>query len=165
VGTWLAINAPERIDRLVLACSAARYGVRENWLARIAKVRAEGVEAVADAVLQLWFTPATHAQRPELVRAYRAMMVASEREGYAGCCEALADWEPGEALGAITAPTLVISGSEDAATPPAQGELLERGIPGARLAVMAGAGHLANLEQPEAFDRLLLGHLAAAGPA
>jgi 3-oxoadipate enol-lactonase len=159
VGSWLAINAPERIDRLVLACSAARYGVRENWLARAATVRAEGVEAVADAVLQLWFTAGTRADRPELVRAYRAMMVSAEREGYAGCCEALADWEPGEALGAIAAPTLVISGSEDPATPPAQGELLERGIPGARLHVLEGAGHLANLEQPEPFNRLVLGHL------
>ena len=135
--------------------------MRENWLARAATVRAEGVEAVADAVLQLWFTAETHAHRPALVRAYRAMMVSSEREGYAGCCEALADWEPGDALGAIAAPTLVISGSEDPATPPAQGALLEQGIPGARLTVLPGAGHLANLEQPDAFNRLLLEHLTA----
>ena len=91
--------------------------------------------------------------------AYRAMMVAAEREGYAGCCEALAGWDPGDALAAIRAPTLVIAGSEDTATPPEQGEALARRIPGARISVLAGAGHLANLEQPEAFTRLLLDHL------
>ena len=161
VGMWLAMHAPERIDRLALACTSARFGVRENWLARAATVRAEGVEAVADAVLQLWFTPRTHRDQPELVRAYRAMMVSAEREGYAGCCEALADWEPGDELAAIRAPTLVLAGSEDPATPPAQGEAIARRIPGARLSVLEGAGHLANLEQPEAFNRLLLEHLTA----
>ena len=159
VGTWLAINAPERIDRLVLACSSSRFGTPENWRARIEAVRAGGVEAVADAVLAIWFTPATHRDSPELVRAYREMMVSAEREGYAGCCEALATWDPGDALAGIRAPTLVIAGSEDTATPPAHGEQLQQRIPGARMTVMAGAGHLANLEQPDAFTRLLLGHL------
>jgi 3-oxoadipate enol-lactonase len=159
VGQWLAMHQPARIDRLVLACTSARFGVRENWLARAATVRAEGVEAVADAVLQLWFTASTHRDAPELVRAYRAMMVSAAREGYAGCCEALAEWDPGEELAAIRAPTLVLAGSEDPATPPAQGEMLAGRIPGARLSVLEGAGHLANLEEPEAFNRLLLDHL------
>ena len=57
VGQWLAMNAPERIDRLVLACASARFGTRESWRARIDTVRAGGIEAVADAVLALWFTP------------------------------------------------------------------------------------------------------------
>jgi 3-oxoadipate enol-lactonase len=159
VGMWLAMYEPERIDRLALACTSARFGVRENWLARAATVRAEGVEAVADAVLQLWFTQRTHRDAPELVRAYRAMMVSAAREGYAGCCEALADWDPGDELAAIRAPTLVLAGSEDPATPPAQGEAIASRIAGARLSVLEGAGHLANLEQPEAFNRHLLEHL------
>jgi 3-oxoadipate enol-lactonase len=159
VGQWLAMQRPARIDRLVLACTSARFGLRENWLARAATVRAEGVEAVADAVLQLWFTPRTHRDAPELVRTYRAMMVSAAREGYAGCCEALADWDPGDELAVIRAPTLVLAGSEDPATPPAQGEVLAGRIPGARLSVLEGAGHLANLEEPEAFNRLLLDHL------
>ena len=159
VGMWLALNAPERIDRLVLACTSARFGTPERWRARIESVRAGGVETVADAVVDIWFTPQTRRDSPELVSAYRAMMVAAEPEGYAGCCEALAGWDPGDALAGIRSPTLVIAGSEDTATPPAQGEALKQRIPGARIAVMAGAGHLANLEQPEAFTRLLLGHL------
>jgi 3-oxoadipate enol-lactonase len=161
VGMWLAINAPERIERLALACTSARFGLRENWLARAATVRAHGVEAVADAVLELWFTPRTHEEAPALVSAYRAMMISAEREGYAGCCEALADWDPGDELAAIRAPTLVLAGSEDPATPPAQGESIARRIPGARLSVLDGAGHLANLERADVFSRLLLEHLTA----
>lgn len=161
VGMWLAMYQPERIDRLALACTSARFGVRENWLARAATVRAEGVEAVADAVLQLWFTQGTHRDAPELVRTYRAMMVSAAREGYAACCEALADWDPGDELTAIRAATLVLAGSEDPATPPAQAEAIAGRIAGARLSVLEGAGHLANLEQPEVFNRLLLEHLTS----
>jgi 3-oxoadipate enol-lactonase len=159
VGMWLAMHEPERIDRLVLACTSARFRVRENWLARAAAVRGGGVEAVADAVLPLWFAEQTHRDAPTLVRAYREMMVSAEREGYAGCCDALADWDPGDGLAAIRAPTLVLAGSEDTATPRAQAEAIARRVAGARLSVLAGAGHLANLEQPEAFNRLLLEHL------
>jgi 3-oxoadipate enol-lactonase len=159
VGQWLALHRPARIDSLVLACTSARFGLRENWLARAATVRADGVEAVADAVLQLWFAQHTHRDDPELVRAYRAMMVSAAREGYAGCCEALADWDPGDELATIGAATLVLAGSEDPATPPAQAEAIAGRIAGARMSVLEGAGHLANLEQPEAFNRLLLEHL------
>jgi 3-oxoadipate enol-lactonase len=161
VGMWLAAHAPERIDRLVLACTSARFGVPASWLERAATVRGEGMEAVADRILGFWFTPATLRDRPGLVREYRAMMVSADPEGYACCCEALAAWDPGAELGAITAPTLVLAGSEDPATPPAQAEAIRDAIPGARLHVLPGAGHLANLEQPDAFGRLLLEHLTA----
>jgi 3-oxoadipate enol-lactonase len=159
VGMWLAMHAPERIDRIALACTSARFGLRENWLARAATVRARGMEAIADVVLQLWFTQRTHHEEPALVSAYRAMLVSAEAEGYASCCEALADWDPGDELAAIRAPALVLAGSEDPATPAAQGEAIARRIPRARMCVLDGAGHLANLEQPEAFNRLLLEHL------
>ena len=98
VGMWLAMYEPERIDRLALACTSARFGLRENWLARAATVREEGVEAVADAVSLLWFTPRTHREQPALVAEFREMMVSADSEGYAGCCEALGDWDPGDTL-------------------------------------------------------------------
>ena len=160
VGMWLAMHAPERIDRLALACTSARFGLPENWFARAAAVRAQGMEAVADAVLRLWFTERTHREQPALVSSYRAMLVSAEPERYAACCAALADWDPGDELAAIRAPTLVLAGSEDPATPPAQGEAIARRIPRARVCVLEGAGHLANLEEAEAFNRLLLDHLA-----
>jgi 3-oxoadipate enol-lactonase len=159
VGMWLAMHAPERIDRLALACTSARSGLRENWLKRAETVRAGGVEAIADAVLQLWFSARTHRDNPALVSAYREMMISAEREGYAGCCEALADWDPGDGLTGIRAPTLVLAGSEDRATPPEQAEAIAQRIPGAGVSVLAGAAHLANLEQPGVFNRILLDHL------
>jgi 3-oxoadipate enol-lactonase len=159
VGMWLAMHAPQRIDRLVLACTSARFGTRDNWLARAATVRADGMEAIADAVLRLWFTERTHRDEPDLVAAYRAMMVSADPEGYAGCCEALADWDPGEDLATIGAPTLVLAGAEDTATPPASGAEIAGRIQGAGMSVLEGAGHLANLEQPAAFNQALLGHL------
>jgi 3-oxoadipate enol-lactonase len=161
IGMWLALHAPERIDRLVLACTSARFGTREAWLERAATVRAGGMDAIADRILALWFTPQTHRERPGLVRDYRAMMVSAAPDGYAGCCEALADWEPGDALAAIRAPTLVLAGSEDPATPPAHAEAIRDLIPNARLHVLPGAGHIANIEQPEAFSRPLVEHLTA----
>lgn len=159
VGMWLAMHAPQRIDRLVLACTSPRFGTRDNWLARAATVRVEGMEAIADAVLRLWFTERTHRDEPALVAAYRAMMVSADPEGYAGCCEALGDWDAGDDLTTILAPTLVIAGADDTATPPASGAEIAGRIPDARMRVLEGAGHLANLEQPAAFNRALLDHL------
>jgi 3-oxoadipate enol-lactonase len=164
VGMWLGIHAPERIDRLVLACTSARFGRPESWQERIGSVRGGGLEAIADGVLALWFSEDIRRDAPALVSAARAMMATADAEGYACCCEALAAWDPAERLGEIRAPTLVIAAGEDAATPPAQGEAISRAIPGARLAVIEGAGHLANLERPEAFTRLVLAHLTG-GPA
>jgi pimeloyl-ACP methyl ester carboxylesterase len=80
-------------------------------------------------------------------------------EGYAACCDALAVFDERDRLGRVRAPTLIIAGAEDVATPLAHAETLLRGIPGADLAVVTGAAHLANLEQPEAVTTAMLGHL------
>ena len=88
VGMWLAAEAPERIDRLVLACTAAAFLPREQWLERAERVRAEGVAAIADAVVARWFTSGAPV---ELVDRFREQLAGTPAEGYAGCCEALAD--------------------------------------------------------------------------
>jgi pimeloyl-ACP methyl ester carboxylesterase len=75
------------------------------------------------------------------------MFLSVDAEGYARCCEALARWDVTRELGEIAAPTLVISAAEDPATPPAMGEVLAAGIPGARFEVLAHAAHLANAER------------------
>jgi pimeloyl-ACP methyl ester carboxylesterase len=90
------------------------------------------------------------------------MLVATPREDYAACCEALARWDFRGRLGEIRAPTLVIGAVEDSATPPPHAELLASGIPGARLEILEGAAHLANVEQPAAFAELVSAHLAPA---
>jgi 3-oxoadipate enol-lactonase len=154
---WVAASAPERVDRLVLACTSARFGEPEAWLERAAVVREQGLEPIADSLVARWFTPAAP---PQVVARFRQMLVETPREPYAACCEALARWDFRERLAEIAAPTLVIAGAEDPATPPEQAELIAGGVPGATLAVLPDAAHLANVEQPEAFSRLVAEHLA-----
>jgi 3-oxoadipate enol-lactonase len=160
VGMWLASEAPERIERLVLCCTAARFDP-EMYDARAGKVRAEGVDSVADVVLERWFTPEFRAARPETVESAGSMLRGTPAEGYAGCCEALRDADVRDRLGEIRALTLVIAGSEDPAATVDQAEEIRDSIPQARLVVVEAA-HLANIEQPEAVTREILEHLEPA---
>ena len=160
VGMWMAINAPERIDRLVLCCTSARLGPPEMWAQRAETVRAEGVEAVADAGIGRWLTEGFREREPERTAAVRAMLVATPDEGYAGCCAAIEHMDLIPELGAVRAPTLVIAGRQDPATPPEHGERIAAGIPGARLELV-DAAHLATIEQPDVMTALIAGHLLA----
>ena len=158
---WLAVHAPERIDRLVLACTSPRFGESQGWLDRAAIVRENGLEAIADTVLERWFTPRLGREQPRVVARFRELFVRTSPEGYAGCCEALAAWDFRHALGQIEAPTLVIAGAEDTATPSDHAQLLADRIPKARLVVLPGAAHLGNVERSHAFSSLVTEHLAA----
>jgi 3-oxoadipate enol-lactonase len=157
VGMWLASEAPERVDRLVLCCTASRFDP-EMYDARASKVRAEGVGSIADTVLERWFTPEFCAARPETVAWAGSMLRGTPAEGYAGCCEVLRDTDVRGRLGEIRAPTLVIAGAEDPAATVDQAEEIRDSIPEARLIVVEAA-HLANVEQPEAVTREILEHL------
>jgi 3-carboxy-cis,cis-muconate cycloisomerase/3-oxoadipate enol-lactonase len=161
VGMWLAANAPERIDRLALCCTSAKVD-GEVYLERAAKVRAGGTASVVDDVVPRWFTPAFRQAAPDQVKRAVAMLEATPDEGYAGCCEALAAMDLRPGLAAITAPTLVIAGGDDPATPPRHAEAIVAGIGDARLEVVAGAAHLASVEQPGRITRLLVDHFAGA---
>ncbi|MGX7672805.1 3-oxoadipate enol-lactonase [Plantactinospora sp. DSM 117369] len=166
VGMWLAANASDRIDRLVLLCTSARLGPAQGWRDRAAATRSGGVEAVADTVVGRWFTRGFAASRPEVVAAYRSMLTATPAEGYAGCCEAIAEMDLRDDLARITAPTLVVAGANDPATPIAHARVLADRIPGAGLRVVGDAAHLANVEQPDRVGRLILDHLGGgADPA
>ena len=161
VGMWLASEAPERIDRLVLCSAAPSLPPREQWLERAATVRAEGVAAIADAALDRWFTPLA----PESLRqSFRTMLVETPAEGYAGCCEALADVDLRDRLAAIEAPTLVVTGDGDPVAPPESGEQLAAAISGARHVTVAGARHISNAEQPSTFTQHVLAHLTEENP-
>jgi 3-oxoadipate enol-lactonase len=154
---WVAANAPERVDRLVLACTSARFGDPEPWLERAATVRQHGLEPIADGIVARWFTPAAP---QELVARFRRMLVDTPSDSYALCCEALAAWDFREHLSEITAPTLVIAGAEDRAAPPEHAELIAHGLRRAGLVAVLGAAHLANVEQAETFSGFVIEHLA-----
>lgn len=163
VGMWLASEAPERVEGLVLCCTSALLGPRELWDERIRVARTEGMDALVDSVVVRWFTPEFFSVHPETVEKAAAMLRGTDPEGYAGCCAAIRDMDLRDRLGQIRAPTLVISAAEDPATPPEHGELIRDSIPGASFEVIPGASHLANIEQPEAVTRAILDHLARRG--
>jgi len=156
-GMWLARNAPGRIDRLVL--SSAHIPPAEMWTERARVVRADGTAEIAEAVVGRWFTPMFAEAHPDVVAAYRAMVASTPPEGYASCAEAVGAWDFRSELAKISAPTLVIAGAEDPATPPEHGRYLAEHIAGARLVVLDAAAHLANVEQPEAFTAAVLDFL------
>ena len=161
VGMWLASEAPQQIDLLVLCSTAPTLQPREQWIERAATVRADGVSAIADAALDRWFTPLA----PESLReSFRTMLVGTPAEGYAGCCETLADLDLRDRLAAIRAPTVVITGEGDPVAPPETGEQLAASISGARHVTVAGARHITNAEQPSTFTQHVLAHLTEENP-
>ena len=129
----LALDAPERVERLVLACTSAYLGPRDRWAERARIVRTEGMEAILDSVVGRWFTPALEREEPETVARFRAMLAATPPEGYARCCQAIGAWDARERISAIAVPVLVVAGADDPATPVEHAELIASRIPGARL--------------------------------
>lgn len=160
VGIWLAAHAPARVDRLVLLCTAAWMPNAAAFAQRAATVRADSsTEAIADAVLERWLTPAFAATEPAVRAWLRAMLVATPAAGYAGCCEAIAAMDLRGELSGIAAPTLVVSGADDLATPEALQAEIAAAIPGARHERVGPAAHIASVQQAEAVNELIGGHL------
>ncbi len=160
VGQWLAINAPDRVERLTLICTSAHLPPVEAWHERAAAVRGAGTPAVvADAVLARWFTPAFAERQPGVVDGYRAMISSIAAEGYAGCCEAIAGMDLREALPRVAAPTLVLAGAQDPSTPPDHGRLIADAVPGACLEVLDPGAHLLNVERDRDVSRLICDHM------
>ena len=153
---WLAAHAPERVDRLVLCCTSALLGPPEGWAERARLVRAEGTAAVANAVVARWVTPGFAAAHPGTLGRLRDMVAATPAIGYAGSCAAIEEMDLRGDLPGITAPTLVIAGADDPATPPPHGAAIAAAIPGARLELLPDAAHLATYEQAGAANQLIL---------
>ena len=153
---WLAANAPDRVRRLVLCCTSALLGPPQSWAQRAATVLADGTGAVADAVVSRWVTPGFAAAHPDVIARLRAMVAATPAAGYAGACAAIEEMDLRADLDRIRAPTLVIAGADDPATPPEHGAAIALGIAHARFAVLADAAHLGTYEQPARANRLIL---------
>jgi 3-oxoadipate enol-lactonase len=160
VAQQIAAQEPDRVDRLVLLCTAAHYADPRPWTERAAAVRAGGVEAVADAAVERWLTADYRRDHPQESAGWRTMIAGIDREGYAGCCEAIADMDLRADLSRITAPTLALAGAQDPAMPPEQMRQLAAKIPGSRFVVVPGA-HVPTIEHPDTVTALLMEHLAA----
>ena len=158
-GMWLGVNAPERIDRLAICCTGMQLPPAEMWTERAAQVRAEGMGCVIDATMERWFTPGFRERSPEVVGRIREIFLTTNPEGYAGCCEALAQFDMRGQLDAITAPTLVIAGEDDPVGTPERAGAVGEEIEGSHVVILPEARHLAAVEQADAVTRELEQHL------
>ena len=160
VGQWLAINAPERLDRLILICTAAFLAPADPWLERAATVRSAGTpEVIADTVVTRWFTAPFAETHPDIVARHRAMIAATDPGGYAACCEAIAAMDLRAGLPSVRAPALVLSGAQDPSIPPSHSRIIADAIPGSRYELLDPAAHLATVERADAVNELIAGFL------
>jgi 3-oxoadipate enol-lactonase len=160
-GMRLAAREPHRVDRLAVLCAGAVTAPDSGWAERAATVRTEGTGAVAETVVARWFTDEFHAAHPSQVAAFEQMVAATPPEGYASCCEVIAELDLSSDLARILAPTLAVAGAADPAAPPARLEAIVSAVPDARLVVVPGAAHLANAEQPATVTAALVEHFTA----
>ncbi|HEV8257547.1 MAG TPA: 3-oxoadipate enol-lactonase [Casimicrobiaceae bacterium] len=162
IGMWLGVHAPDRIGRMVLANTAPKIGTPEMWNQRIDNVRKGGMAAIVDTLLERWFTAAFRARAPEAVARVSAMLTATPAEGYCACCVAVRDMDQRDAIAGIRHPTLVIAGTHDAVTPPAEGRATAERIRGARY-VELDAAHLSNIEAADRFTTEAVAFIAGEG--
>jgi 3-oxoadipate enol-lactonase len=149
-GMWLGGNAPERLNKLVLCNTGAKIGNPEGWGARIDAVRKGGMASVAPAVMERWFTAGFRAREAAKVAAVQKLLEGTNPDGYIANCEAVRDFDYRERVDKIAVPTLLIAGSEDTSTPPADGQFIAQHIAGARF-VELNAAHLSNIEDEARF--------------
>jgi 3-oxoadipate enol-lactonase len=158
VGQWLGIHASHRLDKLILANTAAKIASTDTWNARIATVMDAGLAPVIEGTLERWFTADFRQSHPETIAETRAMLQATQAAGYAACCAAIRDADFRAELKSITAQTLIICGTHDPVTSVEDGRFLADGIAASKLCKLAAA-HLSNVEAAEKFNRELLGFL------
>jgi 3-oxoadipate enol-lactonase len=150
IGQQLALSWPERVNKLVLCCTAAKFGEAKDWQNRAAKVRQEGMAWLYEPIKARWYSPG-FAEENAFARELLTEMLAIPPQAYADVCDAMAAFDACGSLAQITCPTLAIAGANDLATPVPVMQELARGIPGARLIIVKGAAHLGNVERPGEF--------------
>lgn len=152
VGLYLAVHHPERVSSLAVICSSAYFNGSKPWQERAELVRREGLAALAENANSRWFTPGFTV--PRLIDDHRN----ADPEAYAACCDALAAFDLRDRLPEISAPTLLIAGRQDPATPPAHLREIADAVPGAALVELPGASHLAPAQCPGAVLTALRAH-------
>ena len=160
VGQWLGANAPDRVIKLVLSNNSAYFPDKNAWNDRLKLVQEKGVAWFAPANMERWFTKGFRERAPAMVARVQEMFATTALEGYLSCGAAVRDMDHRPLLAKIAAPTLVIAGKYDMATPIEGNEYISTHIPGAKFAVVEAA-HLANVEQPKVYADTVLEFLRA----
>ncbi|WP_102107497.1 3-oxoadipate enol-lactonase [Oceaniglobus roseus] len=163
IAQGLAVKRLDQVRAMVLSNTAAKIGTPEIWAERIRGVETGGIESLADAVMERWFSKSFRAT-PEL-HLWRNMLVRQPADGYAGCSAAISGTDFMATTATLTLPTLAIAGSEDGSTPPDLVRETAELVKGSRFQLIRGAGHLPCVEQPEAFAAALTGFMRDIGHA
>jgi 3-oxoadipate enol-lactonase len=158
VGQWLGANAPERIEKLVMSNTHSYYADKTVWDERMMLAREKGMAFAAGPAMARWFTKEFRERAPEKVALVQEMFAETNIDGYLACCTAIRNMDMRDTHPRIKAPTLVIVGLQDPATPPAAGQEIQKRIEGAKLATI-DASHISNMGQPKAYADLVLGFL------
>ncbi|MEU3511975.1 alpha/beta fold hydrolase [Streptomyces longwoodensis] len=162
VGVELALRHPDRLASLALIAASPRFGSADEFRQRGVIVRTNGLDPIARSSPDRWFTGGFAAAQPAITDWAVQMVRTTDPGCYIAACEALASFDARAELGRVGAPTLVLVGSDDQVTGPAEARTLVAGIPDARLAVVPGASHLVPVEQPAAVTDLLVRHFSTA---
>ncbi|WP_189588506.1 bifunctional 3-oxoadipate enol-lactonase/4-carboxymuconolactone decarboxylase PcaDC [Streptomyces massasporeus] len=162
VGIELALRHPERLASLALIAASPRFGTADEFRQRGVIVRTNGLDPIARSAPERWFTGGFAAAQPAITEWAVQMVRTTDPGCYIASCEALASFDVRPELGRVGVPTLVLVGSDDQVTGPAEARTLVAGIPDARLAVVPGASHLVPVEQPAAVTDLLVRHFSTA---
>lgn len=162
IAQGVAGKRPDLVKALILCATGHRIGTPELWNERIKAIRSHGMEAVCDSVLERWFTPNFRLQHQAEFALWKSMLLHTPVQGYTGICAAIRDTDYTEICRTLAVPTLCVAGDSDGATPPELVRTLADLIPEARYEVIAGAGHMPCIEQPEALaaliDKFIAGH-------
>ena len=161
IAQGLAVKRLDLVRAMVLSNTAAKIGNAAMWDDRIAAVRGNGIESLADAVMERWFS-ADFRARPELAL-WRNMLVRQPDDGYAGCSAAISGSDFYATTATLRLPTLGIAGAEDGSTPPDLVRETTDLIPGSQFSLIRRAGHLPCVEQPEEYARVLGDFLRSVG--
>ena len=150
-----AIRYRDRLTALVLCDTAAQIGSDAMWNTRIEAVRGQGLAAIVEPVMERWFTPGYRQCQAVDLAGWTNMFLRMPAHGYAGTCAALRDADLTAAVGGIAVPTLVLVGDQDLSTPPDLVRATAARIANARFEIIASAGHLPMIEQPDGLARLI----------
>ena len=163
IGQTFALKYPGICKTLTLADTTSRYPADAAgvWVDRIKQAREKGMAPLVEPTLARWFTEPFRNSRPDVIRSIGTLIRNTPVAGYIGCCEALPKINVSARLKEIRSPILVIVGDQDPGTPPAMAKEIHANAPGSRYVELSPAAHLANLEQPEQFNRALDGFLRA----
>lgn len=163
IAQGLYATRPELVRGLILCDTGHRIGNEEMWNSRIAAIEAGGIEAIADAVLERWFSKAFREGRRVALEGWRAMLTRTPQTGYTGTATAIRDTDFTEEAKRIAVPALCVVGDEDGATPPDLVRSMAELIPAAQCRIISGAGHLPCIEKPDELAKLIARFTKEAG--